>query len=167
MLELLELKRIVAEEDRYILHIEIPTFLFNHYLDFFRSIEGFAGQMNYKARIARSNTEQAQSEREKERRAYKDSVKAEMRVLYHSKLKETRSHVEGMKAVTAAYKLYKFIRVEFKEEVQAQWELAIPKMLAEGKTSFQIAEVLGISPGAVRKIMSNCKTQLKCTREIV
>ena len=167
MLELLELERIVADEESYILQLKIPKFLFPFYKDFFRSIEGFASEMNYKTRLAEQLADYKRADREKERRVYKDTIKAEMRVLYHSRLSEAHSHVEAMKAVTAAYKLYKFMRAELKKEVQTQWELTIPKMLAEGKTSFQIADTLGISPGTVRKIMSHCKEQLKSSQEIV
>ena len=160
MLELLELERIVADEESYTLHLKIPKFLFPFYKDFFRSIEGFASEMNYKTRLAEQLSDHKQAERDKERRMKHDAIKAEMRELYRTRLSEARSHVEAMKCVTSTYKPYTWLREQLKKEIQVQWELAISKMLAEGKTSFQIADVLGISPGSVRKIMSNCKTQL-------
>lgn len=167
MLELLELERIIADEESYTLHLKIPKSLLGFYKDFFRNLEGFAYQMSYKARMAEQLSDHKQAERDKERRMKHDAIKAEMRALYQAKLSETRSHVEAIKALTSAYKLYKWLREQLKREIQAQWELAIPKMLADGKTSFQIADVLGISPGAVRKIMSNCKEQLKSSQKIV
>ena len=167
MLELLELERIVADEDSYTLQLKIPKSLFPFYKDFFRAIEAFADEMSHKARLAEQMTDNKRADREREKRMGWDVIKANMRILYRTRLVETRSHVEATKALTAVYKPYTWLRDELKREIQAQWDLTIPKMLEEGKTSFQIAEVLGISPGAIRKIMSNSKTQLKSSIESV
>lgn len=159
MLELLELERIVADEDSYTLQLKIPKTLFPFYKDFFQVIEGFAGEMSHKARLAEQMTENKRADRDREKRTSWDAIKTNMRVLYRTRLVETRSHVEATKALTLAYKPYAWLRDELRREIQAQWDLIVPKMLAEGKTSLQIAEILGISSGAVRKIMSNQRTR--------
>lgn len=167
MLELLELERIIAEEESYTLQFKVPKSLFPFYQDVFRSLGQAAATVSYKARLAEQLSAHKQADRERELRRTHDGIKAEMRELYKGKLAETRSHVEAMKALTRSYKPYDWLRNQLKKEIQAQWELRISKMTAEGKTSIQIADALGISPGAVRKIMSKSRTHLKSLTGVV
>lgn len=153
MLNLIDLERVIAADDRYVFEFSVHRDVFPLYRGVLENLMGITEHFRAKVKVAEAMSAERREARAREVRRRDDAVLAVMRQRHNALLEAGTASKEARKTVNREFKEWLWIRRRLWDEIDCRRDLEIMRLTKRGLNSKQVAERLGLNDSTVRKVL--------------